>query len=70
MLTEFLIRDETICSLGTTEHTFTVHHLGTTIRLSVWLDLIHRAVEVVFHPGTSVPFLNSFHSSVDRKKSP
>jgi hypothetical protein len=38
MLTEFLIRDETICSLGTTEHTFTVHHLGTTIKLSVWLD--------------------------------
>jgi hypothetical protein len=28
MLTEFLIRDETICSLGKTEHTFTVHHTG------------------------------------------
>ncbi len=26
MLTEILIRDETICSLGKTEHTFTVHH--------------------------------------------
>jgi hypothetical protein len=31
MLPTLLIRDETICSLGKTELTFTVHHSGKTL---------------------------------------
>jgi hypothetical protein len=61
MLPTLLIRDETICSLGKTEHPFTVHHSGKTT---------NQYAEIVFHPETSVTFLNSFHLSVDRKKSP
>ncbi len=67
MLPPLLIRDETICSLGKTKHTFTVHHSGETTSL---YSLIRRSAEIVFHPETSVPFLHSFHLSVDRKKSP
>jgi hypothetical protein len=67
MLTEFLMRDETICSLGKTKHTFTVHHSGETTGL---YSLIRQPAEIVFHPESSAPFLNSFHLSVDRKKSP
>ena len=67
MLPPLLIRDETICSLGKTEHTVTVHHSGTTTSLH---GLICKSVEIVFHQETLVPFLNSFHLSVDRKKSP
>lgn len=67
MLPPFLIRDETICSLGKIEHTFTGHYSGTTISLYA---LTCKSVEIVFHPETSAPFLNSFHLSVDRKKSP
>jgi len=67
MLPPLLIRDDTICSLGKTEHTFTVHHLG---KITSLYGLIRQPAEIVFHPETSVPFLNSFHLSVDRKKSP
>ena len=54
MLTQLLIRDETIASLGKTEDTFEVHILGETIGQQC--------------PETFVASLNSFHSSVDRKK--
>jgi hypothetical protein len=67
MLPPLLIRDETICSLGKTDDTFTVHHVGETTSL---YGLICQRAEIVFHPETSVLFLNSFHFSVDRKKSP
>jgi hypothetical protein len=67
MLPPLVIRDETICSLGKTEHTFTVHHSGETTSL---YGLIRQPAQIVFHPETSVTVLNSFHLSVDRKKSP
>lgn len=67
MLPTLLIRGETTCSLGKTEHTFTVHHSGETTNL---YSLIRQPAEIVFHPETSVTFLNSFHLPVDRKKSP
>ena len=54
MLTEFWIRDETICSLGKTEHTITIHHSGKTTSLC---ELTHPPAEIAFHPGTSVKFL-------------
>jgi hypothetical protein len=67
MLPPLLIRDETICSLGKTEHTFTIQRLG---KITSPYDLIRPPAEIVFRPETSVQFLNSFHLSVDRKKSP
>jgi hypothetical protein len=54
MLPQPLIRDETIASLGKTEDTFAVHGLGETIGQHC--------------PEIFVASLNSFHSSVDRKK--
>ena len=56
MLTQLLIRDETIASLGKTEDTFAVHVSGETISQRC--------------PETFVASLNSFHWSVDRKKRP
>ena len=41
MLTKLLIRDETTASLGKTEHTFTVHVSGETIRIR---ELIRQRV--------------------------
>lgn len=41
MLTELLIRDETTASLGTPEHTFTVHVSGETISIR---ELIRQRV--------------------------
>lgn len=41
MLTELLIRDETTASLGTTEHTFTVHVSGEIISIR---ELIRQRV--------------------------
>jgi hypothetical protein len=66
MLTEHLIQDETISSLGKTK----LH------RPSFWgnnrlEELIRSSQEIAFHPGTSVLsayFLISFHSPVDRRK--
>jgi len=54
MLTKLLIRDETIASLGKAEDTFAVHISGETISQHC--------------PEPFVASLNSFHSSVDRKK--
>jgi len=62
-LTELLIRDETITSLGQT-YTFAVHHSGETTSLC---DLICSTAEIAFHPGTSGTYLVLFHPPVDRR---
>jgi hypothetical protein len=54
MLTQLLTRDETIASLGKTEDTFAVHISGEMIGQHC--------------PETFAASLNSFHSSMDRKK--